>query len=126
MVKGAMGVTEKIDICVLRPDEAPEIMTIDNTLKAMQEGVGGYIQVVNPWGGDVVIVCNEEGKLMNLPANRIVFDGTERIYDVIVGTFFLAFSPRGSENFMSLPRFFADRMQKYMMPASCNVEGGVE
>ena len=60
MVKGAIGVTEKIDICVLRPDEAPEIMIIDNTLKAMQEVVGGYIQVVNPWGGDVVIVCNEE------------------------------------------------------------------
>lgn len=118
--------TEKIDICVLRPEEAPEMMTISNTLEAMQEVVGGYIQVVTPWGGDIVLVCNEEGKLLGMPANRIVFDGTGRVFDMIVGTFFMVMSTRGSEKFMSLPRFFADRMQKYMMPASCNVEGGVE
>lgn len=126
MVKGAIGMTEKIDICVLRPEEAPEMMTISNTLEAMQEVVGGYIQVVTPWGGDIVLVCNEEGKLLGMPANRIVFDGTGRVFDMIVGTFFMVMSTRGSEKFMSLPRFFADRMQKYMMPASCNVEGGVE
>lgn len=115
--------TEKIDICVLRPAEAPEMVSIDNTLEAMQEVVGGYIKVVNPWGGDIVLVCNEEGKLLKLPANRIVFDGTGRVFDMIVGTFFMVMAPRGSENFMSLPRFFADRMQKYIMPASCDVDG---
>ena len=66
---------ETIDICVFEPNKKPEMVTIDNTLEAMQRIVGGYIQVVKPWGGDVVLVCNEEGKVLNLPLNKIVVDG---------------------------------------------------
>lgn len=39
---------------------------IDNTLEAMQEIVGGYIEVV-PLSDRLLVVCNEEGKLMGLP-----------------------------------------------------------
>lgn len=114
---------ETIDICVFEPNKKPEMVTIDNTLEAMQRIVGGYIQVVKPWGGDVVLVCNEEGKVLNLPINKLVVDGTGRVFDVIVGTFFLALAPRGCENFLTLPRFFADRLKKYILPVSCHVGG---
>lgn len=116
---------ETIDICVFEPNKKPEMVTIDNTLEAMQRIVGGYIQIVKPWGGDVVLVCNEEGKVLNLPVNKLVVDGTGRTFDVIVGTFFLTLAPRGSERFMTLPRFFADRLKKYILPVSCQV-GGLE
>ena len=38
---------------------------IDNTLEALQEYVGGYIEVV-PLSAKVVVICNEEGKINNL------------------------------------------------------------
>lgn len=48
----------------------------DNTLVAFQSAVGGYIECV-PVGYalDVVLICNEEGKLLGLPFNvRLGFD----------------------------------------------------
>ena len=39
------------------------------TLKEMQDAVNGTIQLVFD-DGDTQIICNEEGKLMNLPENE--------------------------------------------------------
>lgn len=51
----------------------------DNTLEAFQEAVGGYIETVTIQDG-VVIICNEEGRLMglepNVDINGIDFVGT--------------------------------------------------
>ena len=51
----------------------------DNTLEAFQEAVGGYIETVTIQDG-VVIICNEEGRLMglqpNVEINGIDFVGT--------------------------------------------------
>ena len=41
-----------------------------NTLKAMQELVGGHIEIVDYQGA--CLVCNEEGKLLGLEPNRRV------------------------------------------------------
>lgn len=38
------------------------------SLEFMQEVVGGYIEIV-PIGSNLYIVCNEEGKLIELPPN---------------------------------------------------------
>lgn len=57
------------------------------SLKEMQEIVGGYIEVVTPDGvpAGVRLICNKEGKLLNLPTNRwISIHGQE---DLIFGTF---------------------------------------
>lgn len=35
------------------------------TLKELQKGVGGYVEVVHLYGVD--IICNEEGKIQRLP-----------------------------------------------------------
>lgn len=84
----------KIKILKIEPGKAPEVTEINNDLKSMQEMVDGYIQIV-PLGDDACIVCNEEGKLIGMEANRILG------CDVIVGPFFVA-GDDGSEDLCSL------------------------
>lgn len=50
-----------------KPGCAPELIDIDNTLKALHAEVGGCIETVSI--ADVVIICNEEGRLCGLPYN---------------------------------------------------------
>ena len=50
-----------------KPGCEPELIDIDNTLAALQQEVGGNIETVSI--ADVVIVCNEEGRLCGLPYN---------------------------------------------------------
>lgn len=56
-------------VIVKRPcDQFGEEATIPNTLKALQEAVGGYIETVTLDNG-VVLIVNEEGRLRNMPYN---------------------------------------------------------
>lgn len=59
------------------------LVDIDNTLEAKQEYVGGLIQVLCINGID--IICNDEGKLMGLPVNRVLLDEKNNILDIFVG-----------------------------------------
>lgn len=43
-----------------------KIVTIDNSLEAMQDAVGGWIETVT-FDSTLVAICNEEGRLMALP-----------------------------------------------------------
>ncbi len=65
----------------------PEVIEIAPTLKAMQETVGGYIETLT-LPKRVVVVCNEEGKLLDLPLNRTVFF-SPRSAEAIMGNFFV-------------------------------------
>lgn len=59
----------KIKVIIKRPDEeAGHVCNISNTLRNLQNTVGGYIEVV-PITSKTVIICNEEGKLQGLPYN---------------------------------------------------------
>lgn len=51
-----------------KPGCAPELIDIDNTLKALQAEVDGYIETVTI-ASDVVVICNEEGVLRGMPYN---------------------------------------------------------
>lgn len=53
---------------IKKPNEQAEIIEIDNTLKSLQEAVGGYIETVT-LAKDCCIICNEEGRLQGLPYN---------------------------------------------------------
>ena len=68
-----------------KPGCAPEIIEVENTLKALQREVSGYIETVTI-ASDSVIICNEEGRILGLPDNCRVcgvdFVGTV----IIVGT----------------------------------------
>lgn len=86
---------------LVEPEHRPEVREIDGSLKTMQEIVGGLIQPIC-LEDFVVLVCNDEGKLMDLPANRGLRDEDGQIYDIVFGTFFLCGAPADSDHFTSL------------------------
>lgn len=75
-----------IKIVVFPPHDFPHVVTIDNTLSAMQKMVGGRIEVFPVGVAEAVGVCNDDFIGEGLPPNRYVrAAGT-----VIAGTFFVA------------------------------------
>ena len=89
-------------ILKIEPEHHPERADIPDTLEAMQEVVGGYVQAVYPFEEPVALICNEEGKLNGLPLNRALWDEDGTLYDIISGTFFLCAAPPDAESFQSL------------------------
>jgi len=57
-----------IRVMTKRPGRIWRIQHIDNTLEALQQFVGGYIETVTVMN-NVVIICNEEGAIQWLPFN---------------------------------------------------------
>lgn len=57
-----------IRVLVKRPGEDLRPQVIENTLKALQDLVGGHIESLTPFT-DLAILCNEEGRLLGLPHN---------------------------------------------------------
>ena len=51
-----------------KPGCEPELVEVENTLKALQAEVGGYIETVTI-ASDAVVICNEEGRILGLPDN---------------------------------------------------------
>ena len=98
-------------VLVIEPECRPEVREIDDSLKAMQEIVGGYIQPIY-LDDSVALVCNDEGKVMNLPLNRGLRDKNGQIYDIVSGTFFLCGAPADSDHFTSLTPEQMERYQK--------------
>ena len=94
----------KIRVLVVEPSKAPRVETIENTLEAMQKVVGGYIEPVTPLihDDDAILICNEEGKLLDLPISALLCDGDGNVYDAVCGTFFICKAPEDSEDFESL------------------------
>lgn len=55
---------------VVEPMRMPRVEEVGNTLKDLQQAVGGSIEVVPAeLGDDALVICNEEGKIMGLPYN---------------------------------------------------------
>ncbi len=65
-----------------KPGCAPEIIEVENTLKALQAEVGGYIETVTI-ASDAVVICNEEGRLCGLPYNCRFF-GVDFVGTILV------------------------------------------
>lgn len=58
----------KITIVVKEPGKTPEVKEIDDTLEAMQEVVGGYIELV-AMPNKLDFYVNEDGIMQELPFN---------------------------------------------------------
>ena len=68
-----------------KPAMKLEIIEIENELKALQDAVGGNIQAV-PFVNDIIILCDEEGKLKRQMPN-FPYKGDLIVGDVLfVGT----------------------------------------
>lgn len=90
-------------ILVIEPLKTPYTKEIDGNLESMQQIVGGTIQAIYPFNNpEIALICNDEGKLINLPLNRALYDKDGKLFDIVAGTFFLSSAPADSENFESL------------------------
>lgn len=86
---------KEIHVLYVQPGKYPEERTIPNTLKALQELVGGDIECCYPWRDRACVVCNSRGKLDALTPNRMLGP-----VDYLAGSFLVcAFY---SEDFVSL------------------------
>lgn len=58
----------KIKVIIKRPGEKPRTTWISDRLENLQKTVEGYIETVTVCT-DLVIICNEEGRIRDLPYN---------------------------------------------------------
>ena len=98
-----MGENDKLKVLYIEPMKTPKIVEIDGDLESMQNLVGGYIEEYMPFEDEVAIVCNDEGKINGLEANRGIFDKEGELQDIICGSFFICYAPVESEKYLSLP-----------------------
>ena len=99
---------------VKEPGKPAEVKHIEDTLESYQQIVGGYIETVR-MGAGILMVCNEEGKMMGLEANMF-WHG-----DIIVGT--IIFVKDDGEKFGSLDK---KQIEKLKMLTDFYGLGGAE
>lgn len=101
--KGVIILKENVlKVLKVKPHEHPEVYMLKNTLEAMQEAVGGYIDIIG-LDGSVCILLNDEGKLIGLEGNRRIGS------DIIVGDFFVC----GSDEEGNLTSLSEEELDKY-------------
>ena len=93
-----------IEVLVVEPNKEPYVKEVKNTLESLQDTVGGLIEYINV-EDNVDLICNEEGKMNNLPFNRSIGN------DVIAGTFIIAGVNLNTGETISIPK---DKTKKYM------------
>ena len=99
----------KIKCIVKRPDETyRHVANISDTLRNLQNTVEGQIEICRLPEG-IVIICNEEGKILDLPHNfnikYITGKTGETMYEEIVGTVIVC--GVAGEEFCDIPISFA-------------------
>ena len=107
---------EKIKVLALLPLKLPTEIELDNTLESMQKFVDGNIECLTLYdsGSEVTLVCNDEGKLLGLPLNRLLWNGA----DVLAGPGFLA-GCDNEGNMTSLPQsamdFYKEKFRAFIV-----------
>ena len=99
---------KKIKILLKKVGKRTELLEVENKLETWNELVAGFIQVISV-DENVLLVCNDDGKILNLPINIFrIWD--EKVIDCINGNFFLASAE--SEDFASLSPELIERWIK--------------
>lgn len=100
----------KIKVICCRANEEAEVVEIYDELETLQEMVGGYIECYSLFSDAVSIICNEEGKILGLPINRLIkIEG--KVVDMICGPMLIVGTPDDSDTFTSLTE---EQLEKYM------------
>lgn len=96
---------EKLKVIYKEVGKAPIVMEIEDTLEAKQELVGGLIEVV-PYKENLLLICNEEGKIADLKPN-LQFN-----YDYIAGNCFVVGDDFENAGFKSIEESQIDDIKK--------------
>lgn len=107
---------KELRVVVVRPGETPYRTIIPNTLEAMQALVEGYIEVVPRgisarYSGErkpLLIICNEEGKLLDHMEPNFYWYG-----NIIVGPAFVVGPTDSKGDFTSLSEKQAQAVVKF-------------
>lgn len=100
--------TGTLTIIRIKPLCTPEVITIPDTLDALHQEVGGYIETVFI-SSTAVIIVNEEGKLQGLPPNRKFYG------DILVGNILIV-GRRGEELISLTPEQIAQYTNQFDTP----------
>lgn len=76
-------------IVLCRANEDAIITDVDNNYEVSSALVGGLIECIYPFDDNVVLVCNDEGKLNGMPFNRYLKHDNGVPYEAIMGDFFI-------------------------------------
>ena len=93
---------KEIIVLMVEPGKHPVVTTIKNDLDSLQKAVSigadyqGLIEIIGIEDG-IVLLCNEEGKLLGLEGNRKVGN------DIITGVFYIV-AEDGHGDLASLPK----------------------
>lgn len=101
-------------IISVQRNREPEVIEIDGTLKSMQDVVGGYIEIIEPFDDPIAVVLNEEGKINGLPVSRFLYYRDSEYVDAVCGTFFLC--GLGEEDLADIPNDLAEKYIAMFMP----------
>ena len=97
-----------IKVLMVEPGEHPKEAMLDNNLDALQKAVSigceaqGLVEIIGLEDG-ICLMCNEEGKLLQLEGNRRLGD------DIITGVFYIL-GEDGEGELTSLPQ---EAMERY-------------
>ena len=100
--------SKEITVLMVKPNENPIITTIKNDLDSLQKAVSiradfqGLIEIFAIDDG-VLVLCNEEGKLIGLEGNRRIGN------DIITGVFYVV----GEDGHGNLTSLSEDLLQTY-------------
>ena len=86
---------EQLKVIYKQVGQPAKVIEIDKTLEAEQALVEGFIEVV-PYKDNLLLICNEEGKINNLKPN-VVFEN-----DYIAGDFFVVAEDYENADFKSI------------------------
>lgn len=116
-----------MQVVIVEPQKKPMVREIGDSLESMQEIVGGLIEAIYPFDEPVALICNEEGKLLNLPLNQALRNDVGEVYDIISGTFFICAAPPGNDRFTDLTdQQVKMYMERFAMPEMfLNVDGAL-
>lgn len=106
---------------VIHPDGLTEVTDLKEDLKTLQGLVGGWLEAVygahdETGAPQVTILCNEEGKIHNLPLNRkatalwYAIDPLARGRDTLRGTVVVIGGADQNGNMMDIPAEVADML----------------
>ena len=102
---------------MVEPGKEARVMTMNDSLEAMQDAVGGLIEEYMPFEDEVALICNDEGKMLGMPPSRSIRSDDGQVVDVIAGPFFIAYAPIESEKFLSMPDELRDKyLEKFRHP----------
>lgn len=94
---------DKIQVLYVPVGHTPQVRTVDNTVEGFQALVDGYFEVIRPFKNkNVVVIANEEARVLGYEINRPWLDRERDIVDVICGNFFVCYMPENAEHFSGL------------------------